>query len=60
MAANSDTFVEEPKTISASLRLQALFQAAANSSRIAEFPDLEPGIRTLLEQNAALFMRIAE
>jgi hypothetical protein len=60
MAANSDMFVEEPKSLSASLRLQALLQAAANSSRVHEFPDLEPGIRTLLEQNAALFTRIAE
>ena len=60
MAANSDKFVEEPKTLSASLRLQALLQASANSSRVAEFPELEPGIRTLLEQNADLFTRIAE
>lgn len=60
MAANADKFVEEPKTISASLRLQALLQAAANSSRVEEFPNLEPGIRTLLENNAALFTRLAE
>lgn len=59
-AANSDKFIEEPKTISAELRLQALIQSTMNSSRVEEFPNMDPGVRTLLQRNAALFMRIAE
>lgn len=60
-AANSDKFVEEPKTISAELRLQALLMAQRNRSAIEECPEiLPPGAKTLLEMNAKLLMRIAE
>lgn len=59
-AANTDTFVEEPKIISVELRLQALLMAQRNRSVIEEFPDLIPGTKTLLELNAQLLMRIAE
>lgn len=60
MAANSDKFVEEPKTISVQLRLQALIQATMNEERSqACAPHQEP-LRAFLMQNAALFMEIAK
>lgn len=58
-AANTDKFVEEPKTISAEERLQALLMAVRNRSVIVEFPNLDPGVHTLLEINAKLLERIA-
>lgn len=60
MAANSDKFVEEPKTLSAADRLEALLMAQRNRSAIEECPEiLPPGAKTLLELNAQLLMRIA-
>lgn len=59
-AANSDKFVEEPKTISAELRLQALIQSTMNQERAEACGPHQPALRRFLEQNAALFMRIAE
>jgi hypothetical protein len=50
----------KPKALSARDRMEALLAAQRNQSVVAEFPNLQPGVRTLLEQNAALFMRIAE
>lgn len=60
MAANDDKFREEPKTITAEDRFEALLMAQRNRSVIEEFPDLIPGAKTLLEMNAQLLMRIAE
>jgi hypothetical protein len=58
-AANSDKFVDEPKTISAELRLQALIQATMNQERAEACSPQQPGLRMFLEQNAKLLMEIA-
>ena len=49
-----------PKQISARDRMEALLMAQRNRSVIEEFPGLVPGVKTLLEVNAQLLMRIAE
>ena len=59
MAANAETF-DGNKTITARDRTEALFMAQRNRSVIVEFPHLEPSVKTLLEVNAQLLMRIAE
>ena len=59
-AANSDKFVEEPKTISAELRLQALILSTMNRERAEACGPHQPGLRTFLEQNANLLMEIAK
>lgn len=59
MAANDDKFVEQPKTITAAERLEALLMASRNRSVISEFPHLDRGVHTILEINAALLERIA-
>lgn len=60
-AANDDKFRDEPKTITAKIRLEALLMAQRNRSAIEECPKiLPPGAKTLLELNAQLLMRIAE
>lgn len=59
MAANADTF-DGDKTITARDRTEALFMAQRDRSVIAEFPDLDPGVKALLEVNAKLLTRIAE
>lgn len=59
MAANADRF-DGDKTLTARERTEALFMAMKNLSVVAEFPDLTPGVRALLETNAALLTRIAE
>lgn len=51
---------EESKTINGHLRLQARMAAEMNSVRVAEFPNLSPCLRALLEVNAALFKEIAK
>lgn len=60
MAANSDKFEEQPKTISADVRLQALLQSTMNQERAQACGPHQAALRTFLEQNAALFMEIAK
>lgn len=60
MAANSDTFVEVPKIISASLRLQALMLAKMNEERAQLCGNGQEGLRAIFDMNAKLLMRIAE
>lgn len=62
MSADIITFPDtsRPKQLSARDRMEALLAAQMNQSRVEEFPNMHPGLRKLLEQNAALFMRIAE
>lgn len=59
MSANADTFAEEPKTISADLRLQALILATMNQERAEACSPEQLALRRFLEQNAKLFMEIA-
>lgn len=59
MAANADVFRDEPKVLTAKDRTEALLAAYMNDSRIEEFPNLEPGVRKLLEMNSELFRRLA-
>jgi hypothetical protein len=58
-AANTAVF-DGDKTITAEDRLELVLMAAKNRSVIEEFPGLLPGVKTLLEVNAKLLMRIAE
>lgn len=51
--------VAQPKTLSARDRLEVLLMAQTNQSVLEEFPGLQPGVRKLLELNAALLMRLA-
>lgn len=62
MSADIITFPDtsKPKTVSARDRMEALLMAQRDRSVIDEFPDLEPCVKTLLEVNAQLLMRIAE
>jgi hypothetical protein len=58
-AANSDQFEQQPKTISADQRWQALLLATMNQER-AELCSKEQGpLRTFLEMNAKFLMEIA-
>lgn len=59
MAANADTFVQEPKTISAELRLQALILSTMNQERAEVCGPAQQPLRVLLEQNAKVLMEIA-
>lgn len=59
MAANADTFVQEPKTISAELRLQALILSTMNQERAEACSPEQPSLRVLLEQNAKVLMAVA-
>lgn len=49
----------QPKQLTSQLRMQALIAAEMNGGRVAEFPNMDPGVRKLLEMNAALFAEIA-
>jgi hypothetical protein len=60
MAANADKFTEEPKTISADLRLQALILATMNQERAEACSPQQPALRRFLEQNAKVLMEIAK
>ncbi len=59
MAANADTFVQEPKTISAELRFQALILATMNEERAEVCSTQQQPLRVLLEQNVKLLKEIA-
>lgn len=59
-AANSDKFDEPPKTISASLRWQALVLAQMNQERAEACGPHQAPLRVFLEQNVALLMEIAK
>lgn len=60
MAANADKFTEEPKTISAALRLQALILATMNEERAEICGPDQPALRLFLEQNAKVLKEIAK
>jgi hypothetical protein len=57
MAANSDKFEQQPKTISADQRWQSLLLATMNQER-AELCSQGP-LRTFFEMNAKFLMEIA-
>lgn len=59
MAANADAFVQEPKTISADLRLQALILATMNRERAEACSQEQLPLRRFLEQNAKVLMEVA-
>jgi len=59
MAANDDTFREEPKTITAKDRMEALLMAAVNDERAVLCDPNQPAVRKVFEMNAALFRRLA-
>lgn len=60
MAANADKFIEEPKTITAALRLQAMMLAKMNEERAELCGRGQEGLKTIFDMNAQLLMRIAE
>lgn len=60
MAANADKFIEEPKTITAALRLQALLLAQMNQERAELCGRGQEGLKTMFDMNAQLLTRIAE
>lgn len=55
-----DAVEHRSKTISPRLRLQALLQAQLLESRIAEFPEMQPGVRTILQQSADVLNEVAK
>lgn len=59
-AANSDKFEEQPKTISASLRWQALVLAQMNQERAEACGPHQIPLRKFFEQNVAFLMEIAK
>jgi hypothetical protein len=59
MSADVIKFPAAAKTLTAEERLEALLMASRNRSVIAEFPNLDRGVHTLLEVNAELLTRIA-
>lgn len=60
MAANTDTFKEEPKLVSAEDRLQALILSVMNEERAEVCSPDQQALRKFFEMNAALLKRIAE
>ena len=60
MSTAANNAFDGDKTITAEARLELVLMAARNRSVIQEFPELMPGVKTLLEVNAQLLMRIAE
>lgn len=60
MAANVDTFIEEPKTISASDRLQALVLAQMNDERAELCSKDQSPLRVFFEMNSKFLMSIAK
>lgn len=60
MAANADKFAEEPKTITASERWQALVLAKMSEERAEACSKEQPALRGFLEMTARFLMRIAE
>ena len=58
-AANNSVF-DGDKKVTPQDRFELVLMAATNRSVVQEFPDLLPGVKTLLELNAQLLMRIAE
>jgi hypothetical protein len=59
MAANDDTFREEPKTITAKDRMEALLMATMNEENASLCAPDQPALRKVFEMNAALFRRLA-
>lgn len=59
MAANDETFREEPKTITPKDRMEALLMAAVNDERAEQCGPGQPALRKVFEMNAALFRRLA-
>lgn len=59
MAANAETFKEEPKVLTAKDRFEALLMAEANEERAILCSTDQPALRKVFEMNAALFRRLA-